>query len=177
MDIDDLKIKGFLEELYRQTGRDTETRVSMYDVGAAIGLDRAEAGSLAEQLMVQGQAELRTLAGGISITPEGLAILGISVATPQSAKSSLRLSDGPIADDADRRTVQLLMEEIKNEIPSLNLEYELLEEIVVDLKTIEVHMLSPSPKISVLREIFRSLQNALATTAAGKAAAQLKSMI
>jgi hypothetical protein len=38
-------------------------------------------------------------------------------------------------------------------------------------------MLSPSPKISVLREIFRSLQNALATTAAGKAAAQLKTMI
>jgi hypothetical protein len=177
MDIDDLKIKGFLEELYRQTGRDTETRVSMYDVGAAIGLDKAEAGSLAEQLMVQGQAELRTLAGGISITPEGLAILGISVATPHSAKSSLHLSDGPIADDADRRTVQLLMEEIKNEIPSLNLEYELLEEIVVDLKTIEVHMLSPSPKISVLREIFRSLQNALATTAAGKMATQLKSMI
>jgi hypothetical protein len=177
MDIDDFKIKGFLEELFRQTGRDTEARVSMYDVGAAIGLDKAEAGSLAEQLMVRGQAELRTLAGGISITPEGLAILGISVATPQSAKSSLRLSDGPIADDADRRTVQLLMEEIKNEIPSLNLEYELLEEIVVDLKTIEVHMLSPSPKISVLREIFRSLQNALATTAAGKAAAQLKTMI
>jgi hypothetical protein len=69
------------------------------------------------------------------------------------------------------------MEEIKNEIPSLNLEYELLEEIVVDLKTIEVHMLSPRPKISVLREIFRSLQNALATTAAGKVAAQLNTMI
>jgi hypothetical protein len=177
MDIDDLKIKGFLEELFRQTGRDTEARVSMYDVGSAIGLDKAEAGSLAEQLMVQGQAELRTLAGGISITPEGLAILGISVATPHSEESGLHLSDGPTADDSDRRTVYLLMEEIKKEIPGLNLEYGLLEEIVVDLKTIEVHLLSPRPKISVLREIFRSLQNALATTAAVKVVAQLKTII
>ncbi len=85
MDSEDLKSKDYLEELYRQTGGDVEVQVSMYDVGAAIGLDKTEAGSLAEQLMVQGQTELRTLAGGISITPEGLAVLGIS--TPVAAFS------------------------------------------------------------------------------------------
>jgi hypothetical protein len=177
MDIDDLNIKAFLEELYRQTGRDIEKQVSMYDLGTAIGLDKAEAGSVAEQLMVQGQVELRTLAGGISITPEGLVVLGISVPTPHSAESGLQLGDGPVANDADRRTVHLLTEEIKNEISGLGLEYNLLEEIVLDLKTIEVHMLSPRPKIAVLREIFRSLQNTFATANVGKTAAQLKTII
>lgn len=177
MDIDDLNIKGYLEELYRQTGGDTEVQVSMYDLGAAIGLEKAEAGSLAEQLMVHGQVELRTLAGGISITPEGLAVLGITVPTPHSAENALHLGDGPVADETDRRTVHLLSEEIKNEISGLSLEYDLLEEIVMDLKTIEVHMLSPRPKIAVLREIFRSLQNTFETAKIGKTAAQLRTII
>ena len=168
MDNDDLKNIGYLEELYRQTGGDIEVQVSMYDLGAAIGIDKAEAGSLAEQLMVQGQAELRTLAGGISITPEGLAALGISSPPEHSAENSLHLGDGPVADETDGHTVHLLTEEIKNEISVHSLDYNLLEEIVLDLKTIEVHMLSPRPKISVIREIFRSLQATLETANTSK---------
>ena len=177
MDIDDLTIKAYLEELYRQTGGDTEVQVSMYNLGEAIGLDKAEAGSLAEQLMFQGQVELKSLAGGISITPEGLAVLGIAVANAHSAEDSLRLGGGLIADEADRRTVQRLIENIKNEISGLHLEYSLLEDIVLDLKTIEVHMLSSRPKIAVIREIFRSLQNNLETVKVGQTAAQLKAII
>jgi hypothetical protein len=176
MDIDDLNTKAYLEELYRQTGGDTEQQLSMHDLGAAIGLDKAESSSLAEQLIVQGQVELKTLAGGISITPEGMDILGISAPAPHSIKSDLQLSPGPVANDTDRRTVQLLTEEIKNEIPGLGLDYDLLEEIVLDLKTIETHMLSPKPKIAVLREIFHSLQGALTTANAGKAADRLKAI-
>lgn len=176
MDIAELNIKAYLEELHRQTGGDTEVQVSMHDLGAAIGLDKAEAGSLAEQLIVQGQAELRTLAGGISITPEGLAELGISVPSPGSVESDLHLGVGPVADDNDRRTVHLLIQEIKDEISGLGLEYELLEEIVLDLKTIEVHLLSARPKIAVLREIFRSLQNTFETANIGKVAARLKAV-
>lgn len=177
MDIDDLNIKAYLDELYRQTGGDTEVQVSMYDLGAAIGLDRAEAGSLAEQLMVQGQVELRTLSGGISITPEGLGVLGISAPSPHSAKSGLQLGNGPIADDADRQTVHFLTDEIKNDISGLGLEYNLLEEIVMDLKTIEVHLLSTRPKIAVLQEIFRSLLNTFETAKVEKTAAQLRAII
>jgi hypothetical protein len=177
MDTDDLNSKAYLEELYRQTSGDTEVQVSMYDLGETIGLDRAEASILAEQLMFQGQIELKSLAGGISITPEGLAVLGIADPNAHSAENDLRLSDGLVADEADRQTVQLLTESIKNEISGLGLEYSLLEEIVVDLKTIEVHMLSTSPKLAVIREIFRSLQNTLETAKAGKTAAQLKTII
>lgn len=177
MDTDDLKQKGYLEELHRQTGGDIESQVSMYDVGTAIGLDKAEAGNLAEQLMVQGQAELRTLAGGISITPEGLAALGITVLTSHSAENSLQLSKGPVADDSDRQTIQNLTEMIKKEIPTLKLQYDVLEEIVIDLKTIEIHMLSPKPKIPVFRELFRSLLNTLETAKVDQITSQLKAVI
>ncbi len=177
MDIDEASIKSFLEELHRQTGGDFEKQVSMYDVGAVVGLDRAEAGSLAEELIVQGQAELKTLSGGISMTSEGLAILGITLPNPHSAKNCLQLGEGPIAEETDRRTVQLILDEIKNEMVGLHLKYDVLEEIVLDLKTIEVHMLSPRPKISVLREIFRSLQKVFAAIDAEEIANRLQAIV
>jgi hypothetical protein len=177
MDINDLNLKSYLEELYRQTAGNTEAQVSMYDLGAAIGLDKAEAGNIAEQLMVQGQAELRTLAGGISITPEGLTFLGIAAPAAPAAEEGLCLGKGPVADENDRRTIHQLTEEIKNGLAGLHIEYELLEEIVLDLKTIDVQMLSPKPKIAVLREIIRSLHKALSAADAGKVADLLQPVI
>lgn len=177
MDTDEDKSKEYLADLYRLTSGDTEVQVSMYEVGAAIGLDKSEAGSLAETLMVQGQIELRTLAGGISITPDGLAVLGIAVATPQSAGTGYQLSHGPVIDDNDRQTMQRLSEEIQKSLAGLKLEYVLLEEIVLDLKTIEVQLLSPKPKIAILREILCSLHAALEKADAGKTAARLKTVL
>ena len=177
MDIEDLNLKGYLEELYRQTGGDTEVQISMYELGGAIGYNKAEAGSLAEQLMVQGQVELRTLSGGISITPDGLATLGIATPPSQAAQSAQKLSHGPVVDDTDRQLVRLLVDNVKSKISGLDLGYDLLEELVLDLKTIEVHMLSPKPKTAVLRELFRSLHNALDTAKAENIGAQLRAII
>ncbi len=177
MDIDDLNLKSYLEELYRQTAGNTEAQVSMYDLGAAIGLDKTEAGSVAEQLMVQGQAELRTLAGGISITPEGLALLGIAVPAAAMAESGFSLGKGPVADENDRRTIHLLTQEIKDALAGLSVEYELLEEIILDLKTIDVQLLSPKPKIAVFREVMRSLHSAFTKADAGKVTDLLETVI
>jgi len=177
MDTEEHKDKEYLDQLYRLTGGDTATQVSMYEVGAAIGLDKSQASSLAEKLMVLGQAELRTLAGGISITVDGLAALGIAAAPPQVAESGFQLSKGRVTDEADRRTMQHITEEIKKAIVGLKLEYNLLEEIILDLKTIEVQLLSPKPKIAVLREILRSLHASLESAKALEIAAQLKSII
>jgi hypothetical protein len=177
MDINDLNLKSYLEELYRQTAGNPEMQVSMYDLGAAIGLDKAEAGNVAEQLMVQGQAELRTLAGGISITVEGLAFLGIAAPTAASAESGLYLGTGPVADEDDRRTIHLLTQEIKNALSDHSIKYDLLEEIILDLKTIDTQMLSPKPKIGVLREIIRSLHHALAEAGAARTAELLQTVI
>ena len=120
INLDDVISKSFLTELYQQTKGDMQSQVSMHEVGAAIGLAKGEAGARAEELMVAGLVELRTLAGGISITPEGLAALGMAVPSPPVAKSDLRLSSGPVVSAADRRLLEGLVEEIKQDLPGQN---------------------------------------------------------
>lgn len=175
MDNDDLTITSYMEELYRLTGGDIECLVSMYDVGATIGLDKNAAGSLAEQLMVQGLAELKTLSGGITITIEGLSSLGVSVSTPSADAGTgyLQLGKETIITDSDRQTIQLLTEEVKSVVREHKIDYSLLEEIVIDLKTIEVQLLSPHPKTRIFTELFRSLQSVLSSAKADDIAAKL----
>lgn len=157
INLDDVISKSFLTELYQRTKGDMQSQVSMHEVGAAIGLAKGEAGSRAEELMVAGLVELRTLAGGISITPEGLAALGMAVPSPPVAKSDLRLSSGPVVSAADRQLLEDLVEEIKQDLPEAKLGCPSLEGVIFDLKTIEVHLLSPCPKVAVVRELLRSL--------------------
>ena len=152
-------MKYFLEELNRQSMGDLQYQVSMYEVGATIGLAKGEAGSLAEELMVAGLVELRTLSGGISITHEGLATLGITPPTIDT-DATQRFSPGPVANKADCQLLNHLIDTMKSSISGVKMEYQHLEEIVIDLKTIEVQMLSPSPKIAVFRELLRSLHSA-----------------
>ncbi len=163
MNFDSPTLKIFLEELHRQTKGDLQSQVSMYEVGASIGLAKSEAGSLAEELMVDGLVELRTLSGGISITREGLASLGISVAVTPSADTDQRLSNGPAANKADREILSRLVDTMKTSLSGLKMEYNQLEEIIIDLKTIEVQLLSPAPKVAVFRELLRSLHAAFKT--------------
>ena len=105
MNPDDLPGKSFLDELYLRTKGDSAAQVSMYDVGATLGLSKAESGSLAESLMVEGLVELKTLAGGIGITSEGLAILGITAAAPVAAGQTPCFGSGPLATDSDLRMI------------------------------------------------------------------------
>ncbi len=173
---EDVHGKNFLEELYRRTKGDPAAQVSMYEVGAAIGLNKGEAGSLAESLIVDGLVELKTLAGGIGITEEGLADLGLAAPTAQPVEAGLSLSLGPIANEQDRQTVAELLRQIREAVSGRALAYDYLEEIVIDLKTVELHLLSPKPKVPVLRELFRSLQGALAAAEMRDAAAMLQAI-
>ncbi len=160
MSQDALMVQTFLEELHRQTMGNLDLQASMYEVGAALGLAKAEAGSLAEELMVSGLIELRTLSGGISITNEGLASLGITAPPPASAEGELRFSGGQVADKADRELLSQLITSMQSSLIGAKIDYAQLEEIVIDLKTIEVQLLSPTPKIAVFRELLRSLHSA-----------------
>lgn len=177
MTSDEFTIKSYLEELYRQTGGDTECQVSMYEIGASVGLEKTEAGSLAEQLMVQGLAELKTLSGGIAITAEGLSSLGVSAPPPTPATDSLQLGTETVITDSDRQTINLLTEEIKAASTELEIDYTLFEEIVIDLKTIEIQLLSPQPKTRVIAELFRSLQTILQSAKAENLAAKLAAAV
>lgn len=160
MSLENPNARIFLEELYSSTKGDPQALVSMYEIGTGIGLAKGEAGALAEELMVSGLVELRTLAGGISITSEGLATLGIASPVP-AAGAQQQLSQGPDASKEDCRLLISLIDTVKARLPELQLEYSLLEEIIIDCKSIEVQLLSPRPKIAVFRELLRSLHTAL----------------
>ena len=67
MTIANTQMKSFLRQLYQMSDGDTDTAVSMYDIGAILGLEKSAAGTIAEDLIIDGYAELKTLSGGITM--------------------------------------------------------------------------------------------------------------
>ena len=177
MNPENLNTKHFLEVLHQRTAGSTEAQVSMYEVGATMGLAKIEAGALAEELMVAGLVELRTLAGGISITREGMGILGVSPPATPPANGDRQFSKGPNASTADCELLTHLLDDIKASLSGLQAKYQQLEEIVIDIKTIEVQLLSPKPKIAIFRELLRSLHGSFSTLGKAAMAARLESLI
>jgi hypothetical protein len=64
--------RTFLLSVYNHTKGDPAAMVSMYDVGSELGIDRTAASRLAEDLMGWMMLEIRTLSGGIGITPSAV---------------------------------------------------------------------------------------------------------
>ncbi len=162
MTIDDMQVKNFLAQLYKMTSDEIGAEVSMYDIGDALGLDKSESGSMAEDLIIDGYAELKTLAGGISITAQGLQALDIAPADNVQAAGSVTLGDKTIVEADVVQAVETLLLEIKSAVSSTDMAYEALEEIVIDIKTLETQLLSPRPKTRIVREILSSLSALLA---------------
>jgi hypothetical protein len=151
---------SLLMELYQKTKDDLKQTVSMYDLGASLGLAKAAAGAAAEELMVEGLVELRTLSGGISITADGLAALGIAPAAPLVAPEQERkLSKGPVLDGGDRELLRQLLAGL-SACSGNGKTIGDMEEILFDIKTIEVQLLSSAAKSAIIREVLRSLHGA-----------------
>ena len=166
MDSNDTTNTTYLAELYRQTEGNTDTQVSMLDIGSAVGFEEAETRATAENLMILGLAELKTLSGGIGITNKGMEELGITPAptTDSSSDDNLRLGQEIVLDDAERQVVETVLVELKNELARTKSDYPLLEEGIIDIKTIEVQLLSPNPKVAIIREILRSLHASISSS-------------
>lgn len=167
----------FIVELYRLTKGDTAVQVSTTDVGAAIGLEKAEAGKLSEELIGQGWVEIKTLSGGIGITTEGIEAAQAAGGGPIAGEAQLSLGTGPILDDTGRQTVDTLLGRIKAHLGASKVSYENLEELIVDIKTLETQLLSRKPKTAVAREVLRSLHAALERMGARDTASHLKSVL
>lgn len=146
----------FLLELFSQTEGDVEKQASMHDVGAVLGLEKHESGSLAEELILDEIVELKTLAGGISITPKGLEMLSQEgYAVTPIAGSKYNLSGQAVLTDDDKNSIQEILQELRTSVSG---DYQILEELVIDMKTIEVQLLSPNPKSVIVKEIFKSIK-------------------
>lgn len=174
MDMTSSDKKRYIAELCRLTGGKTTAQVSMFDVGAAMGLEKETARRLAEDLIADGMVEIKTLSGGIGITGQGL-----EMAPPMAVVGSgaaPRLSNGPILDEKDRQALEGLLTAVKEGVCSSAKPYSRMEEMMIDIKTIDVHLLSPRPKTAVIKAVLKSLANALKDAGAGDLAGQLDEM-
>lgn len=159
MDTVNPETKAYLFQLCSMAKEDPLAQVSMYEVGEILGLEKAEAGALAEALFIEGYAELKTLSGGIGITRKGLKALDMKI--DYKGDETLQLGSGPVMEDQGKESLGKILGEIKAFMGGLKNPYAQLEEMVMDIKTIEIQMLSPRPKTGVIREILRSIAQCL----------------
>lgn len=170
--------KAFLLELYRSADGAAGVQRSMHAVGAAIGLDKEHAGKTAEELIGKGWVEIKTLSGGIGLTAEGIETAQQAGAGGGSGSGPLtKLGKALLLADAERAAVEKILAEIRQSISGLKTEYPQLEEMVLDVKTGEVHLLSPRAKTAVIREVLRALQPALTRAGAKETADRIGRMI
>jgi hypothetical protein len=177
MDIENPEAKQYLEELHAQTQGKSDVQVSMHEVGDAIGLDKNESGMIAEELIIEGLAELKSLSGGIGITSQGIALVQGTGGSDTLAGETLRLGNARVIEVQGRQAVEKILDGIRNAVAPDQISIGQLEEIIVDVKTIETQLLSPNPKIAVIREVLRSLHNALEELKVGGLAEQVNALI
>ena len=170
--------KAFLLELYRSADGAAGVQRSMHTVGAAIGLDKEKASRTAEDLIGKGWVEIKTLSGGIGLTAEGITVAQDEGAGGGSGGGPLaKLGKALLIAEEERTAVENMLTEIKQCIATLRSDFAQLEEMVLDVKTAEVHLLSPRAKTAVIREVLRALQPALAKAGGKETADRIGRMI
>ena len=149
----------FLRALFEATQGNAGAQVSMYAIGSALGLEKSDASRTAQALMAGELVEVRTLAGGIGITAKGLTrarALGAG-----GGPGQVGLSRGPAADADDCRLVARATDRLKVNAGQLGLAFEALAELIADLRTIDMQLSSPLPKVDVLRACLTSIRDNL----------------
>jgi len=154
----------FFSAFLKETAGEPTVQVSMYEIGERIGLDRNEASRAAENIMAAGWAEVRTLSGGIGFTQKGIdaaAALGGGRDTEQIALSGL--GSGALLEAGALQSVESVVSRLKLQAQSAGLGYEVLAELVADLRTIDAQLASPRPKTAILRACFKSILGLLSS--------------
>lgn len=176
MTLEDRETAAFLYELYRQSDGDTEKQVDSNDIGQALGIESDLAGSLAEQLCIMGFAELKTLSGGIGITVEGMKALDVTIPAG-TVETNLTFGNDIVLSGDGIKLAQDLIDEISKTAAAGSDDFEQTEELVIDIKTIQVQLLSSKPKTRIIKEIFRSIQNNLEKRGNQELSGKLKTLV
>ncbi len=154
--------RSFLEHLYERTRDDPATRVSMYDIGREAGLDKNASKQVSEELIAHGFVEIRTLAGGIGITTEGIDEVTTSGAGAGGFDpGAVTLGDQPVLDENARQAVDALIAGLKPRIGNLGLAFDPLGELLADFRTVDAQLMSPHPKTAIIKACFNSILNTL----------------
>lgn len=177
MNIDSPEVSSFMLRLYELAEGDTKAQVNSAEIGDAVGLDKGAASALAEDLMIEEWVELKTLSGGIGITSKGIEALTKKGFISAPSSSTYSLSSSLVVTDQDIENLHAALHDIKGVIATLTLEYSALEELVIDIKTIDTQLFSPKPKTAIFKQILRSIAASLETAGEQKISSQLFSMV
>lgn len=163
MPISQLKegVREFLMRLYEKTGGDTAATASMYDVGGLAGMDRDASAKAAEALMGDGLAEIKTLSGGIGVTSTAVEAIENAAQDNAAQDNGPVLTDTPLMGEDAQKAVAPVLGELKLRAGDLGLEFDNLAGLIVDIRTIDIHLGSPTPKTAVVRECFKSIRDRL----------------
>ncbi|PIP36095.1 MAG: hypothetical protein COS92_04960 [Desulfobacterales bacterium CG07_land_8_20_14_0_80_52_14] len=154
--------RRFLEQLIIQTNRDPAAKVSMYEVGEKVNLDRPASKHVAEMLIGLGLVEIRTLSGAIGITSDGIDIAqSLQCPGDHPVPGAFVLGDKRIPDEPILKALDILLCTLKSRIPDFGLNFEGLSELMADIKSIDAQLASPKPKTVVLRGCLESIQETL----------------
>jgi hypothetical protein len=145
----------YLKAMVEQCQGDTGKQISMYEVGEGLGMDRDTASQVCQELIAFGLVEIRTLSGGVGLTADGIAAGG--TAGSGGAETGPGLKAGPVLDDDDRRAMDVGLHQLKQAVGGWQLGYEEMAALVIDIKTIETHLLAPQPKTAVVKAVLSSL--------------------
>lgn len=166
--------QNFLAALFEKTKGDTSAQASMFDVGAALNLDKSEASRIAEELIGWELVEVRTLSGGIGITESGMAEIQKQGFGAASEEGGACLGNEPILGDPGQQAVAQWVTGLKNQTSSLGADFDTLSELMADMKTIDAQLASSRPKTAILRECLLSLRSALEKTGGKTAEGSLR---
>lgn len=173
MSIDTPEKDSFLQELYRTSGGELEAQISMYQLGDSLGLSKSEVSALSEDLIIDGYVELRSLSGAVSITEEGLAALGI--ASENDLTTTLpQLSGENILTDDDRRLLAEIIVRIQQCTFSANTTLAQLEDLLIDLKTLELQLQAAQPSSTITVAVVTSITDRLSALQNSDAASSLR---
>lgn len=154
--------RRFFEALVEQTLGDPSVTVSMYDLGESFGWERDQASRVAEELIGDGWVEVKTLSGGIALTEEGLA--QVKKERGGFEPGGIRLGTGPVLAETEKTAVDRIVAALKLEAGEKSWNFDVLSEVMADLRTLDAQLLSPQPKAAIIRECLRSLQSVLETS-------------
>jgi hypothetical protein len=153
--------KEFLLQLFKLSNGDVSAKVSMYEIGDTLKMDRGRANFITTELVSLDYVEIKTLSGGIGITEQGLKAVKNLGAEGSNQNETPQLGTEPILDEVRKNACDMMTANIKSKAGKLGLDFDAMAEIMADLKTIDAQLSSPKPKTAIIRESFRSVQRVL----------------
>ena len=173
----DGKAHQFLVSLHQHIEGDLQQAASMYELGAAMGLVRDEAGNMAQELMASGYVEVRTLAGDIGLTDSGLELVAGGEAGADMPDGAVGLGDDELLSPRAGEAVERLTTEIKFNIPTLCKDFEAMSQWTAELQCLQIQLAAPFPKTAVTRALLQSLATMAETLTPADASASIQSKL